>query len=348
MEVDMKTFRRTWQTHVAIVAAVLLLAPIVVDTQSAPAGQANYKAPRTWFGDPDLQGVWSTATITPLQRPDDLAGKEFLTPQEAAEREARIASTRVDAPPRDGDPGTYNQIWFDRGTKMGKNMRTSLIIDPPDGKLPAYTPEAAARQKTIGAARDARLAGTAPFMHWTDLDTGERCITDGLPMMPYAYNNNYRIAQTPGWVVITHEMFHHVRTIPLDGRPHVSSNIRGWLGDARGRWEGDTLVVESTNFSDKVKDTNNPRGAGGEKMTLVERFTRVDPTTIRYTATISDPTTFTRPWTVEIPMSSDQDSQGATVGHQLEYACHEGNYAVPNVLGGGRLQVQEEAKGGAR
>jgi hypothetical protein len=256
--------------------------------------------------------------------------------------EQKIAEQRVDRPPREGDPGTYNQHWFDRGTRMsGGTHRTSLIVDPPDGRLPAYTPEVAKRVKAESDARQARLAGKAPILTWTDLDPGERCITDGLPMLPYAYNNNYLILQSPGYVTILHEMFHDYRIVPLDGRPHVGSAIRQWLGDRRGHWEGNTLVIETTNFSKNVADTNNPRGAG-ENLRLVERFTRTGPASLEYKFTVEDPTTFTKPWTGVVPMTTDQARAGATVGELYEYACHEGNYAVPSALRGGAAMMKNQ------
>jgi hypothetical protein len=307
-------------------------------SKTPPSGAGSGRTP---WGDPDVQGLWSTATVTPLQRPVEFANKEFLTDAEVASFEAKIAAERVDRAPREGDPGTYNQHWFDRGTHMGGTHRTSLIVDPPDGRIPPYTPDADKRVKAEAAARRARLAGKAPFLTWTDLDPGERCITDGLPMLPYAYNNNYLIMQSPGYVAIFHEMFHDYRVVPLDGRPHVGPAIRQWLGDAKGHWEGNTLVVDSTNFSASVAETNNPRGAG-QNLHLIERFTRIDAKTLEYKFTVDDPTTFTKAWTALVPMTNDQASAGATVGQLFEYACHEGNYAMVDVLGGGAEMVKSK------
>ena len=220
------------------VIAFVWLAPFLA------AGQAP---PRTPWGDPDLQGIWTGSTLTPLERPRDLAGKEFLTEEEAAALEQRADHNRfVERVPRDGDPGTYNQIWFDPGTRIVPDRRTGLIVDPPDGRVP-YTPEMRERQRLQGAYRVSGARNS-----WVDVDTGERCLTDGVPMFWLGYNPNHQIVQTRDHVVILHEMFRDRRIIPLDGRPH--DTIHQWNGNIRGRWEGDTLVVESTHFVDRTDD----------------------------------------------------------------------------------------------
>ena len=327
---------------VVVVSAVVSQAPVLNAFQASAAAGKTATATHTPWGEPDLQGTWENKTITPLERPREFAGKEFLTAQEAAELEQRAAQNRTDRPPREGDTGTYNQFWFDRGTKTISSRRTSLIVDPADGRVPPLTPEGQKRQGEI-----AEYLRVHPSDGPEDRDTWDRCITRGLPMFPGAYNNNFQILQTPGYVVILIEMIHDARIIPLDGRPHIGQNIRQWLGDSRGRWEGNTLVVDTTNFSEK---TNGMLGGGagaflglGETLHLVERFTRVDGDTILYEATINDPT-YTKPWKAAMPVTKSE-------GQIYEYACHEGNYALGGILGGARAlekAAAEAAKKGSR
>ena len=313
------------------IAAVLLasLPAAAQDTKPAPkpaAGVKKYAVPRTPDGQPDLQGVWSNATITPLERPADLAGKAFLTEQEAADYTKQVLQ-RTNMDRRDGsaeaDVGrAYNNFWWDRGTKLVGTRRTSLVIDPPDGKIPALTPAAQKIQADRVAYRRLHPAD-AP----EDRGLSERCLvwaTAGPPMLPSAYNNNYQITQTPGLAVIFNEMVHDARVIPMDGRAHLPSTVRQWFGDSRGHWEGDTLVVDTTNFTDKTRF----RGSG-QYMHLTERFTRIAADTLLYQFTVDDPESFTRSWSVEIPsVKSD--------GPIYEYACHEGNYGMEGILAGGR------------
>ena len=325
-------------------AAFVALGAVLALLSSPAAGQAQTQAdaftpPLTPWGDPDLQGIFANATITPLERPEQFAGRETLTAEEAAAFEQVTAANRADRPPPPGDPGTYNQYWFDRGTKVVGDRRTSLIIDPPDGRIP-WIPEARASLN-----RDPGR-GRAYWDSHLDLDTGERCITDGLPHVPWVYNNNYQIFQSPGYVAIIHEQYNEWRVIPLDGRPRLHDNIDQWFGNSRGRWEGNTLVVETTNFSDRrgdrwANDWRIPRPT----LHLVELLTRVDPQTIDYRFTVTDATTFTQPWTAVAPMSGDQAGLGATVGHLFEYACHEGNYTVENVIGAARARDKAERMG---
>jgi hypothetical protein len=297
-------------------------------TPAKPAPSKQYTPPRLADGHPDLQGIWSNATVTPLERPTDLAGKATLSDEEAAEY-AKAAVQRQNGDRRDGGSEAdvaraYNDFWYDRGTKTIKTHRTSLIVDPPDGRLPALTPQAAKKQ-----AERAEYRVSHPADGPEDRRLSERCLnwgTAGPPMMPGAYNNNYQIIQTPDTVVIFNEMIHDARIVPMDGRPHVSSNVREWLGDSRGHWQGDTLVIETTNFTDKTAFQGST-----PNMHLTERFTRVDSDTLLYEFTVNDPEAFTKPWTVQIPSVR---SDGAI----FEYACHEGNYGMTGILSSARAE----------
>ncbi len=310
--------------------AVLAGAALSAAGQTPSATPKNWKVPHTADGQPDLQGIWTNATITPFERSKEFAAKEFLTEKEAADYEKRVAETsnrdkRGDTAEADV-AGAYNNFWFDRGTKVVPTRRTSLIVDPPDGKVPALTPEAQKAATARSAAQKGLPAGPE------DLSLTDRCIlwpTAGPPMLPSAYNNNYQIVQTPGYVVILIEMIHDVRVIPLDGRPHLPSNVRQWLGDSRGHWEGNTLVVDTTNFTSKTRF----RGSD-QNLHLIERFTRTGPDMVMYEFTVDDPTAFTIPWKAEIPMMR-------TPGPIYEYACHEGNYAMEGILGGARAQEKK-------
>lgn len=304
------------------------------------AGQTAWTAPRTPDGQPDLQGIWTNATITPFERTKELAEKPFFTEQEALEYERRISQNsnrdQRGANAEADVAGAYNDFWFDRGTKVVPTRRTSLVTDPPDGRVPPLTPDA---QKA--AAARARPPGRLPEGP-EDFGLPERCLlwpTAGPPMLPGGYNNNYQIVQNPGFVVILSEMIHDVRIIPLDGRLHLPDNIRQWMGDPRGHWEGDTLVVDSTNFTGKTHFRGSDRN-----LHLIERFTRVDPNTVLYRFTVDDPTAFTKSWSGEAPLTK-------TPGPIFEYACHEGNYSMANMLSGARAQektVEETGKKGLR
>ena len=295
--------------------------------------------PRTPWGAPDLQGVWTGSTLTPLERPMDLADKSFLTEEEVVALEYRADESRfVERTPQAGDPGTYNQAWFDPGTRVVADRRTSLVVDPPDGRIP-YTPEIRERGRLQAIYRVSGQRNS-----WVDVDTGERCLTDGVPMFWLGYNPNHQIVQTPDHVVVLHEMFRDRRIIPLDGRSH--GTIRQWNGDIRGRWEGDTLVVESRGFVDKMSDRwAQTWRMPTETMYLVERFTRRDADTLEYEFTITDPTKFERSWSARIPLTTNQAARGVTEGPLFEYACHEGNYSLANVLRGARAE-ERVATGG--
>jgi len=291
---------------------------------------------RTPWGAPDLQGVWTGSTMTPLERRPEHAGKDVLTEEEAAALERRADESRfVEREPSDGDPGTYNQIWFDPGTRIVSDRRTALITAPSDGQVP-YTSAMAERERLQVAYR---VNGQRDS--WVDVDTGERCMTDGVPMFWLGYNPNHQIVQTPDHVVILHEMFRDRRIIPITDQPHAS--VRQWNGDIRGHWDGDTLVVESTHFVDGTSD----RWAATwrmptQTMHLVERFTRSDRDTLQYEFTLTDPAKFTEPWSVRIPLTTNQASRGVTEGPLYEYACHEGNYSLMNVLSGARAEERME------
>jgi hypothetical protein len=327
----------------ALVAVLTVTIPAAPEAAAQAAGGASagppvkpYTVPKTPWGEPDLQGTFSNRTITPFERPANVNGREFFTAEEVAAMEKRAADQSGDDDRSKGTRGdverAYNDFWWDRGTKV-TTLRTSLVVDPPDGRVPPQTEAAklrAADEAKRPAFRGAGAAGRGTDT-WLDRSTFERCITRGMPgaMSPTAYNNNYRITQGPGFVAIQIEMLGGARVIPTDGRKHLNPAIRHWMGNSVGRWEGDTLVVETTNFTDKVLY----RGAA-ENLHLVERFTRVGPDQIDYRVTISDPTTFTRPWTIAIPY--------VNTGEQMfEYACHEGNYGMEGILSGAR---EEERK----
>ena len=315
-----------WSGGVAVVLGVVALSAVTVSAQT-PAGTA----PRTAWGVPDLHGVWTGSSLTPLERPRDLEGRQFLTAEETAALEARAADRRIDAPPRAGDPGTYNQFWFDPSSTVIPGGRTSLIVDPPDGRVP-FTESGRERNRVSSA-----HYGVGKRDSYVDLDTGERCLTDGLPLRYSGYNANYQIFQTPDHVAILGEMFRDLRIIPLDGRPHAS--IPQWLGDGRGRWAGDTLVVETRSFADKAHFWwVNAWRATRPNLRLVERFTRVDAETLEYEFSMEDRAMFTRPWTARIPLTTNQASRGVTVGPLYEYACHEGNHGLRNTLAGARFE----------
>ena len=323
--------RRPCLASAGVMAVVVAAVSVSVAGQAPTSGAkttAAAKAPtarKTAWGDPDLQGVWSYATTTPLSRPDALRDKALLTDEEVEEL-AQQAAADQDAPPKPGDVGTYNNFWWDRGKGTG---RTSLIVDPPDGKLPALTPQA---QKDRAAR--AAYQRQHPADSWLDRSPTDRCIMyHGVPPLPSGYNNTYQIFQTPRMVAILDENIHHVRLIPLDGRPHLTPQIRHWNGDSRGHWEGNTLVVETTNFN----DTTRLRYGGSSNTRAVERFTRVGPDLIDYQYTITDPTVFTRPFTVSIPMPRRDDKIH-------EYACHEGNHAMVGILSGARAEEKVAAE----
>src|SRR5262245_10720675 len=274
-------------------------------------GQKAWTPPRTPDGHPDLQGIWDYRSATPLERPARFAGREFMTAAEVAEYERRAAEREDGRPPDDArtEQSVHPSWWLDYGKTVVKTARTSLIVDPPDGKIPPLTGEA---QQRIAERRAlARTRGPADSYETRGLF--ERCITRGVPegMLPGPYNNNLQLLQMPGYVVLFTEMIHDARIVPMDGRPHNSPRVRQWMGDSRGHWEGETLVVETVNFSPKISFLGST-----DKLHLVERFTRLDADTLEYRFTVDDPTTWTKPWTVAYPMVRSAEPV-------YEYACHE-------------------------
>jgi hypothetical protein len=308
---------------------------------ASAAGQSRtWTPPRTPDGKPDIQGTFTFSTITPLQRPEGLAGKDVLTAEETAAFEAsenkRLNRDLFDpekgapsagyAPRSQGGVLSYNEFWYERGSQVTEDRRTSLIVDPPDGRIP-FTTARRARNAELAARNNSSFADS-----YEDRSLADRCIigfNSGPPMISSTYNNNVQIFQTPGYVVILNEMIHEARIIPTDGRPH--GTIPRWTGDSRGRWEGDTLVVETINFR---RETSLPGSSAATR--LVERFTRVDPKTLRYEFTVTDPTTYTRPWTAVMPLRAIDE-------FLYEYACHEGNYGLRGILFAARAKEKAEA-----
>ncbi len=349
---------RTW-FRVLFGAVVLSSVPglLAQGKTAAPTSTASrWTSPRTPWGHPDLQGIWDTAVTIPVERARDLGQKAVLDPEEVAARDAAASRRRqdLDEKHRAAQAGQANvktltesqiaaivapapEFGYRLADTRPKYARSSLVIDPPDGRIPALTPQARTRLEQREAARSNRGEGDS----WVDRNSWERCITRTLPLgMLSTYASNYQILQTPDHVVIFMEMIHEPRIIPIDGRPHLNAGLRQWLGNSRGHWEGETLVVETTNFVDKLDGgpimPSHPhivfthRGSG-EHLTLIERFTRTDQHTIDYQFTLVDPTTYTRPWTASVPMRND-----GTPPIMFEYACHEGNKAMVHLLKGAR------------
>ena len=333
--------------------ATALSVPAIARQSQAQAPAAKRSpAPKPWtatrtpWGDPDLQGVWNDATSTPLQRPDTRAGKEVLTEEEAGKFEEELAFG-LTRDRRDGGPEVdvnraYNEHWMDaRRLKITADRRTSLVVDPLDGRLPPLVPLSPERQKARAAraAANARFVAGMPFSP-EEMSLPVRCIirTDSPPYLPTIYNNDFHIFQSPGYVTIAPEMIHSARIIPVDGRPHLGKTLHQWLGDTRGRWDGNSLVIETTNF--RTDDGVVYQGANPETYKITERFTRVAPDSVNYEFTISDPSTWTRPWTAVIPWTKvDPDEQ------MYEYACHEDNFDIVHLLSGARIR-EKNGEGG--
>ena len=316
-------------TAAVVAAALALCASVQIAGQVKPAPALA----RTPWGHPDLQGTWNNSTITPLERPRELAGREFLTPDDARKLD-EAAAERYDQRPTDAAQdvdAAYNQVWWERG-KTVVSKRTSLIIDPPDGRIPPLTPDGKKRAAAI--AERTRGVANGP----EDRNLAERCLTRGAPKLPGGYNNNVQIVQTPTHVMIMQEMIHETRIIPLDGRPHLPGTVTSWLGDSRGHWEGDTLVVDTTNYH-PLSGYNSYYCCPGsaDHLRIVERYRRVGPDAIDYRFTVEDATTFTRPFTVELPMTRIDEPI-------FEYACHEANYGLEGILRGARAEEREHRR----
>ncbi len=322
---------------VLIVPMSFAALPAVGQPQAAAGG--SWSPPRTPWGHPDLQGTWSNTTRTPLERPAELE-TEFLTEEQWAERNQRRSTP--DRGSATMPTGAYNNFWLEQGAL---SRRTSLIVDPDDGRLPPVTPAEEARASVRTDSYVEAIDRNTRIDSWEDLNVYDRCITRGMPglMMPGYYNHNYQILQTPDYVAIVVEMIHDARIIPLDGRSHLAAPLRQWLGDSRGRWEGDTLVIETTTFTDALHGSvvrNNGTVFGGHDHHVVERLTRIDADTIDYRVTVANPAVWTRPWTAAMPMRAIEETL-------FEYACHDGNRSVPNILSGNRAEEQA-ASAGAR
>ena len=330
MEIRTGSRQRAFGGFVALGISTALLAPVAGQGSSPAADHL-----RTPWGDPDLSGTWTNTTATGLERPEGLSGVEVLTDEQRAALAAE-SLRNLDAPPPPGQTGAYNSFWLDQGEL---SARSSLIVDPRDGRLPALTPAARAR------ADDFTARWLAPPASWHDMSLYDRCITRGLPgaMIPGFYNHNYLILQTPTHVVMQVEMIHDARIIPLGDQQPVSPKVRQWLGDSRGRWEGNTLVVETTNFTPK-SEQRTAMGpffltlSTGEHLRLVERLTRIDETTMDYRFTVGDPTVYMEQWSASTPMRRTDESL-------FEYACHEGNYGLYNILAGARAQEGNTSAG---
>ena len=325
-----------------LISSVSLLAGMAAAQEVFSPFDPDYAPPRTPDGQPDLQGIWSNAILTPLERPPEFADKEFLTEEEAIAYEAR-RNDETFRGNRNVDAVTdvahaYNDFWWDWGSNIASTRRTSLVIDPPDGRIPSLTPEGERRR---GLREEHRRLHPADGPE--DRLLRERCIVwsgngdqgAGPPMMPSAYNNNFQLVQTADHVLILKEMIHETRVVSLDGRPHLPDDVRQWLGNARGHWEGDTLVVVTTNLTDKTHFYGT-----SEHMRLTERFTRVADDALLYEFTIEDPLTLTRSWTAQIPTVRLD-------GLIYEYACHEENRGMVGLLAGARAEERaaQEAAG---
>jgi hypothetical protein len=333
---------------VALVAVIVGLslapAPLAGQAQTAAARASaaakSWTPPRTPWGDPDVQGIFTNKSVNgvPFERPLQFGSRFELTPEELADR-ARQVQRDENAPPRalsGADTGGGPGHWADTGRSQLPNL-ASLIVQPENGRIPPLTPQG--QQAADEQARAGRRGsfGNGPFDGPEDLTLYERCISRGVPgsMMPAVYGDSFEIFQTPDHVAITYEMIHEARVIPLNGRPHVGQRMRTYMGDARGHFEGNSLVVETTNFKTPY------RGSNPETLRIIERFTRVAPNTVQWAVTVDDPATWTRQWTFEVPLTMDKTQP------VYEYACHEGNYGLVNILSGARAQDRTDPRGPA-
>ena len=313
---------------VCVIAWMGIAAPVMAQIDRVV--DPNWTHPRTSDGQPDLQGMWGNKTITPIERPDSVQGKAFLTREEVAVLERTTAERRAyaEANPNPNTVGGYDNHWLDSGDTVLSTGQTSLIIDPPTGRAPVKSWALAAKAYNLDHLGD----------HYRHMSVWDRCLSRGVPgsMLPAGYNNAYRIVQTPDYVVIQHEMIHDVRIIPLSDRPHIDPNITQWMGDARAYWDDNTLVVRTKNFHDRGWIASSAAGARlkgiptSPRLDVVERYDRVSDDTIIWTVRIDDPNVYMQPWTISMPLTRDADYE------MYEYACHEGNWAVRNALSGQR------------
>jgi hypothetical protein len=347
MEAKMRLRSLNFVAAVAVVLSLVQAQSLAQPVNAKPAKTADrsWTPPRTVDGQPDLQGVWANNNATPLERPKELAGRAFLTEQEVAALKkkadelfsgdsdaafgdtvflsalANVQGTKSGFKSTDGETGDYSSVWT---VERDWDNRTSLITDPSDGRLPAMTKQAEQKQLAVAAARKGRPSGPE------DRSLSERCITFGSPRLGAGYNSYFHIVQSGKTVAILMETIHDVRLIPLDRSPHLPSNIRTWLGDPRGRWEGDTLVVDTTNYLPGVF-----MNVSTEKLHVVERFSRADADTLKWEVTVDDPGAWSKPWTAMIPLRRSKDAI-------YEYACHEGNYGLADILAGARAEEAEQ------
>ena len=339
--------RITLLTVAVIVLASALVGPLTAAAQVERVADPTWTTPRTPDGQPDLQGLWGNKTITPTERPDSAEGRAFLTDEEiaAANRQRKLSlQAQDDAPARrtsaGGQLGAYGSYWLDSGDTVLSTGQTSLIVDPPDGRAPIKTWALEARAYSLAHEGE----------HYQYLSTLDRCLSRGVPgsMLPAGYNNTHRIVQTPDHVVLQHEMIHDLRIIPLSDHAHIDARIGLWMGDARAYWDGEALVVETQNFHNRgwIATSGAGRRLKGiptsTAMHVVERYERVSETTIMWTVTVADPNVYTQPWTISIPLTAEPDYV------IYEYACHEGNYAIPNILGGARMEEAVAAQAATR
>ena len=335
-----------------MVATAIAVTSAVVLSAQGPAPIAkrdpNYTVPRTPWGDPDLQGKWPSTDMvgTPMQRDAKLGTRNLLTEAEYRDVQARFARQAAQdeadfdldhptvTPGGDvGGPVSPPPHWLERGKPQ---YQASLIVDPPDGRMPALTPQARARYDAIQAARK----GRGPADSYTDRSLYDRCISRGVigSVLPVIYNNGNEIVQAPGYVVIRNEMIHESRIVPLDGRPHLNSGLHLWMGDSRGHWEGDTLIIETRNLTDRTGISQGGNNPHSDQLVITERFRLIDANTLQYEATLNDPQTWTKPWTISFPWKRDSNYL------MFEYSCHEGNYAMRNLLSGARAEEQANNK----
>ncbi len=335
-----------WLRFLAV-PVLALVTPVLATTSAAGQSPVSNTARRpadvlpTPWGDPDLQGIWSSSGATPMERSDEYQGRETLSDEEVAlirsetsARDQRLLLAAARRTEAGGNVGAYNNLWMDRGARTN---RTSMLVDPPDGRFPPLTP----------AGQIARTSRPRGYDSWEDRHIWERCVTrGGMPnaMFPRSYNNNMQVFQAPGYVVMLLEQVHEVRIVPLDDRPPLPENIGQWNGDSRGHWDGDSLVVVTRNLDHRVSALQpwsvfSSHSGSGQGMILVERFTRGDADTLEYEVQVTDPQMYTRPWTVAFPFTRTADLM-------FEYACHEGNVGMEGMLAGGR--AEEAAVAGSR